>query len=155
MRSCFIMLLTVAAFASLTVSFGWCHGVGGYVERTEAHCITAMYDDGEPMSYAAVEIKAPGADIAFQTGRTDRNGCFVVNPDLPGTWEAVVSDGMGHRLELDFTVASDQEKTQQVEGTTAPRANHPMDRPIKVIAGLSIIFGLCGVAYGWKAKSKK
>ena len=29
------------------------------VEPVEGYCITAMYDDGEPMSYAAVEIKAP------------------------------------------------------------------------------------------------
>jgi len=55
-----------------------------------------MYDDGEPMSYSAVEIKGPDSDIAFQTGRTDRNGLMMSQPDRPGPWQAVVSDGMGH-----------------------------------------------------------
>ena len=54
------------------------------LKKTEAWCITAQYDDGEFMSYAGVEVKAPGSDIAFQTGRTDRNGCFVFLPDAQG-----------------------------------------------------------------------
>ena len=154
MRSRFVMSCCLAVLALLTASDGWCHGVEGYVEQIEAHCITAMYDDGEPMSYAAVEVNSPDKAIAFQTGRTDCNGRFMVKTDTPGIWQVVVSDGMGHRLALDFPVAADQETSSPVEKTAAPQANHPLDRPIKVIAGLSIIFGLCGVAYGWKARQK-
>jgi nickel transport protein len=137
----------------LTVSTGWCHGVEGYVEKTLTHCITAMYDDGEPMSYAAVEVKAPESKISFQTGRTDRNGCFVVKTDVPGDWQVVVSDGMGHRLALGFPVSANPENTQMVEKEAVPRAaRHSMDRLTKIVAGLSVIFGLCGVAYGWKRR---
>jgi nickel transport protein len=152
MKPLLIILSSLAALAMLTVSMGWCHGVEGYVEPIEATCVIAMYDDGEPMSYAAVEIKAPNSDIAFQTGRTDRNGCFMVKTDTPGAWQAVVSDGMGHRLSLDFSVAADEGRVQEVEKTVAPQVSNRMSRPLKVIAGLSIIIGLCGFFYGWKAR---
>ena len=146
-----LIFLTGLAVAMATVSEGQCHGVEGTVESMEGYCITAMYDDGELMSYAAVEIKAPQAEIVFQTGRTDRNGRFMILPDKPGTWQAAVSDGMGHRLALDFEVSiegDDQSKSQSV----APVSTGATSRPMKTIAGLSIIFGLCGLFYGWKAR---
>ncbi len=152
MKPFFFILSSLIVLTLLTISTGWCHGVEGYVEPIQARCVTAMYDDGEPMSYAAVEIKAPNSDIAFQTGRTDRNGCFMVKTDAPGAWQAVVSDGMGHRLSLDFSVTADEENTQNVEKPVPPPVSNHMSRPLKVIAGLSIIIGLCGFLYGWKAR---
>jgi nickel transport protein len=152
MKRAFILLSGTVVLSMLTVCVGWCHGVEGYVEQIEAHCVTAMYDDGEPMSYAAVEIKAPDSDIAFQTGRTDRNGCFTVKTDLPGDWQAVVSDGMGHRLALDFSVAADQGNTPEIEKTVSPSVPNQMSRPLKIVAGLSLIIGLCGFFYGWRAR---
>ncbi len=154
MKSPCFYLMPIVALIVLNAHAGWCHGVEGYTEQIEAHCITAMYDDGEPMSYAAVEIKGPGSDIAFQTGRTDRNGCFTVKTDTPGTWQVVVSDGMGHRLALDFSVATDPEAAQPAEEMAPMRTERPMDRKLGIAAGLSIIFGLCGVAYGWKARGR-
>ena len=147
MRTFFI----IVAASLLTAATGWCHGVEGSVDQTTAHCVTARYDDGEPMSYAAVEITAPQTEVAFQTGRTDRNGCFTVKTDTPGPWLAVVSDGMGHRLTLDFTVNSDTGAPAAATAPAAP-ARSAMDRPLQVVAGLSIIFGLCGFIYGWKAR---
>ena len=147
-----LVLITVLTITLLNTADGVCHGVGGYVEQIEAHCLTAMYDDGEPMSYAAVEIKAPDADIAFQTGRTDRNGCFMVRAETPGTWQAVVSDGMGHRLALDFSVAAGQKNAHAVEKTPAPVISNRMSRPFTIVVGLSMIIGLCGFFYGWKAR---
>ncbi|WP_319408304.1 hypothetical protein [uncultured Desulfosarcina sp.] len=139
--------------AMLNVSEGWCHGVEGTVEPIMGYCLTAMYDDGEPMSYAGVEIKAPNSDIAFQTGRTDRNGCFMVKTDSSGAWRAAVSDGMGHRLTLDFAVGADGDG-QKSDQSTAPATSGGTSRPIRVVAALSIIFGLCGFFYGWKARRK-
>ena len=152
MRPLFTILSSIIMVSMLSVSNGWCHGVEGYVEQIKAYCVTAMYDDGEPMSYAAVEIKAPQSDIAFQTGRTDRNGCFMVNTDTPGAWQAVVSDGMGHRLSLDFSVAAGERTPSEAKKTVSPTVSNQMSRPLKVIAGLSIIIGLCGFFYGWKAR---
>lgn len=135
----------------LAASTAWCHGVEGFVDKAEAYRLTAQYDDGEPVSYAAVEIKSPDADIAFQTGRTDRNGCFLVKTDTPGAWQAVISDGMGHRLALDFTVAADG-NVKETENVPASSASRQISRPYKVLTGLSLIIGLCGFFYGWKSR---
>ena len=152
MKTLVLMLSSMVVAFLLTVSMAWCHGVEGYVEQGNAYCITAMYDDGEPMSYSAVEIKAPQSEIAFQTGRTDSNGCFMVKADKPGNWTAVVSDGMGHRLALEFNVNAEAKESEKVEKTARPAPAGQMSRLPKIIAGLSIIIGLCGFFYGWKAR---
>ena len=75
------------------------YGVSGKVD-SGGMVVTAQYDTGEPMSYAKVNISAPGAKLTFQSGRTDRNGRFCFFPDGPGDWKVVVDDEMGHRLEV-------------------------------------------------------
>ena len=128
------------------------HGVEGYIERMAGYCITAEYDDGEPMSYAAVEIRSPDGDIAFQTGRTDRNGRFMLYPDRPGQWQVLVQDGMGHRLALDLT--ADAENPTPPAG---PSPVHPegsgRSRVTSILAGLAFIFSLFGWIYGWRART--
>lgn len=155
MKTLLTILSVILAATLLTASAGWCHGVEGRVDSTGGYCVTALYDDGEPMSYAAVEVKAPQSDIAFQTGRTDRNGCFMVNADVPGAWQAIVSDGMGHRLALDFTVAAEGQADATGQPPATPPASQKMPRPLTALAGLAIIFGLCGFIYGWKARRLK
>jgi nickel transport protein len=134
-------------------SVSWSHGVDGDVTPAHGYCVTVRYDDGEPMSYAAVVIQAPDADIEFQTGRTDRNGCFMFQPDGKGNWHVVVRDGMGHGVALDLEVgagnASDKPEQSGVE-----RQVGDLPRAISVFAGLSIIFGLSGFLYGWKVRRK-
>ena len=129
----------------------WCHGVEGHITPAQGYRVTAMYDDGEPMSYAAVEIKGPDSDIAFQTGRADRNGLMMFQPDRPGPWQAVVSDGMGHRLALDLVVPEPDAATRPSDAPVA------MYRPsgsriANTVAGLGIIFGLMGTFYGWRGR---
>lgn len=152
MKSLFFVV-SCLAFSMLAAATCWSHGVDGYVEQTDGYCVTARYDDGEPMSYAAVEIKAPGSNVAFQTGRTDRNGRFMFQPDGQGRWQAVVKDGMGHRLALDLEVGGDNAAREKGEARPSA-ASGLSSRLIKVIAGLSIIFGLSGFIYGWKARPK-
>lgn len=142
-----IIFLTVVTLAAATA---WCHGVEGSIEKAEGVCVTALYDDGEPMSYAEVEIKEPGSETVFQSGRTDRNGRFLFKPDGQGLWQAVVSDGMGHRLALSIAVGGGEAAPAPVE-TGPPPASAGASRLLKALTGLSIIFGLCGVLYGWKA----
>lgn len=151
MKTLFMMLSSLTVLTLMTVTMGWCHGVEGTVEPVKAYCVAAQYDDGEPMSYAAVEIQAPQTDVPFQSGRTDRNGCFMVRTDGPGNWQAVVSDGMGHRLALDFTVGEGN-ASPETDTARAPAASGRINRTLAVVAGLAIIFGLCGFFYGWKAR---
>ena len=129
------------------------HGVDGTMERTEGYCVTALYDDGEPMSYAAVEIKAPDSDLIFQNARTDRNGRIVFRPDTPGRWQAIVHDGLGHRLALDAEVGKDPAALKKLHACTPPAGVLP-DRVGNIVVGLAIIFGLCGLFYGWRARYK-
>ncbi|MBN2231651.1 MAG: hypothetical protein JW781_02365 [Deltaproteobacteria bacterium] len=126
------------------------HGVEGYIENITGACVYAGYDDGEPMAYAAVEVRPEGAKLAFQTGRTDRNGCFMFRPDGPGRWQVVVNDGMGHRLALDYEAAADP---TTAEPHATPRARDGgLTRAVKIITGMAVIFGICGFFYGWQAR---
>ncbi len=126
------------------------HGVGGNVQNFEGGIvITANYDTGEPMSYAKVEIYAPDSQIKFQLGRTDRNGRFAFVPDIPGKWQVVVDDGIGHRLTLKVPVGRKlkiQEKSpqQHIKGTFFPTY-------IRAIIGIILIFGI----WGWIKEIKK
>jgi nickel transport protein len=151
MRSIFPAIFFIAVMM-LTAPSCRAHGVDGIVERAEGYCVTAQYDDGEPMSYAAVEIKAPDSKIAFQKGRTDRNGRFMFQPDAPGRWQAIVQDGMGHRLALDVAVGEKQGTPEKVHAGMPAAGALPV-RLGSIIAGLAIIFGLCGFFYGWRARS--
>lgn len=152
MRS-ILLAICFSAVMMWTVPSCRAHGLDGTVERTDGYCVTAQYDDGEPASYAAVEIKAPDADIVFQKGRTDRNGRFMFQPDGPGRWQAIVQDGMGHRLPLNVEVGGDPGTPEQVHAGM-PVSVAPPSRLGNILAGLAIIFGLCGFFYGWRARSR-
>lgn len=129
----------------------WAHGTRGYVEKSDGFRIVAEYDDGEPMSYGDVKIKSPDSKLPFQTGRTDRNGFFLFQPDEQGQWQIEVKDGMGHRLALGLEVGADG-TAPQTDNTHSSMTSGGMTRPVQVIAGLCIIFGLSGFLYGWKAR---
>ncbi len=146
---------------ALTIVAGWaptgqCHGVAGSIDPEHGYQVTAMYDDREPMSYAAVEIKAPDSKIAFQTGRTDRNGIMMFQPDRPGRWQAVVSDGMGHRLEVETEVVVTADSPTNKPGTNqALVVMRPGGNRVQgIITGLAIIFGLFGLVYGWRERHR-
>ena len=159
---------------------GWGHGVDVYISPEQGYLITAMYDDGEPMSYAAVEIRTSDTDLPFQKGRTDRNGLMMFKPDTPGLWQVEVTDGMGHRLALELDVpasqpdpsgqaspdpassdqaVSNQAPSEKDASNEAPLESAPAKPPKSsrrsvgnVVTGLAIIFGLFGLFYGWKGR---
>ena len=142
--SLFIVLLICSPFA-------WCHGVKGRITQTKGYLVTAEYDDGEPMSYSELEIKSSYSDLPFQTGRTDRNGCIMFKPDRPGKWQVVVNDGMGHRMALDLEVEQEENDSQNVE-VLPQSASGTSNRMLTAITGLSVIFGLSGIVFGFKAR---
>ena len=127
----------------------WPHGTRGSVVKSEAFLVTAEYDDGEPMNYAEINITAPDSDIPFQTGRTDLLGHFLFKPNRQGLWKMEVLDGMGHRLALELPINNDF-KTGKGEDISV--VNSGNTTPGKTIAGIAIIFGICGILYGWRAR---
>lgn len=143
--------LFIAAWILFALS-AWAHGVEGTVSRATGYLITARYDDGEAMSYAKVEITAPDADLPFQIGRTDRNGSMMFQPDSPGNWQVVITDGMGHRKSLDKDVSEgfgDGVRTSDTLSANEGTGRLISHRALSIVAGISIIFGLFGTIYGW------
>jgi nickel transport protein len=138
----------------LRIPPGGCHGVEGYIAPAQGYLVKALYDDGEPMCYAAVEITSPDAQIAFQTGRTDRNGAMMFRPDRTGRWQAVVTDDLGHRLRLELTVAEGADAADALTGPNVPM-RAARNRAANIITGISIIFGLSGLLYGWKGRRSR
>ena len=84
------------------------HGITRTIEQGKAMLVTALYDDGEPISYATVKIYAPGDRIVeYQNGRTDAKGRFAFVPSAAGDWLVRLNDGMGHGFEEHVQVDSD------------------------------------------------
>ncbi|MBU1054210.1 MAG: hypothetical protein KKC46_10315 [Proteobacteria bacterium] len=150
----FILIIACIVIQILCVTSGFSHGTLGHVARSDGYLVTAEYDDGEPMSYAAVEIRSADSDIAFQTGRCDRNGHFMFFPDKQGQWDIVVTDGMGHRIALisDISIDANNDDKPKTSETKSQAASYGITRAEKIVMGLSIIFGIFGLWYGWKAK---
>ncbi|GAB6161634.1 hypothetical protein JCM12298_07930 [Desulfothermus naphthae] len=104
------------------------------------------------MSYAKVGITAPDKKIPFQIGRTDRNGRFCFYPDMPGKWMIVVEDGMGHRLEMNLPVKHIEHL--ETSGNTESSEEKFISKYLRVISGISIIFGIFGSIMAWISHKK-
>jgi len=125
------------------------HGVTSKID-TGGIVVSAMYDTGEAMDYARVTISAPGANLKFQSGRTDRNGRFCFFPDVSGDWKVVVDDEMGHRLEVNVPVDEAMVLLANHENENSGRDF--LTRYEKVVMGVSIIFGISGILFWWKGR---
>jgi len=123
------------------------HGVEGSVQPGGL-AVSCRYSTGEPMEYAKVTIFSPGTNQPFQVGHTDKNGRFCFYPDAPGEWRVTAEDGMGHRLEVKVPVTLDQVQGMQVKNAAPPAATSLFER---ALVGLSLIFGLAGLLFYWRA----
>jgi len=129
----------------------WSHGVLGRVGSGKGILVEVEYDDGEPMTYASIEIFDSDENLPFQSGRTDRNGRFLFYPDKMGDWKVVVTDGMGHRLALKTNI----DKTLNINKTEqqAKSINQGfLSRYERALIGISIIFGISGIFFWWKGR---
>ena len=151
-------------YFGLVVSVFWslpdgarAHGTGWRLlpdARTQA--IAFYYSDGEPMSYAKTLVFSPqDPDLEHQNGRTDKKGRFVFCPDTAGTWRITVSDGMGHRAEATVAVAPDGPATTGNQAQPGPDPGHSTTyvKPLKILAGLSLILNLGFIGYFFKQRA--
>lgn len=145
------VVISVTILSMLAASPVWGHGTEGYTEAAAGILIKAEYDDGEPMSYAAVEITAPEKGAVFQKGRTDRNGVFMFLPDQSGSWKIIVTDAMGHRLKLGREI-DEQNGGESKRNGSRQTAAPPISQSQGIMTGIAIIFGLSGMLYGWKVR---
>ena len=145
----FITLLCVTMCLSAIAENVWSHGVLGRVGSGKGVLVEAEYDDGEPMTYASIEIFDSEDKLPFQSGRTDRNGRFLFYPDKMGDWKVVVADGMGHRLALKININKmfnlDKINEQQAKDIN----ENSLSRHERALMGISIIFGISGIFFWW------
>jgi len=130
----------------------YAHGVSGKVDAGGV-VVSAEYDTGEAMSYAKVKISAPGAELSFQSGRTDRNGRFCFFPDAAGDWKVFVDDEMGHRLEV--TVPVNETLTLQTNGQRGEAGQGSLSRYQKALIGISTLFGISGILFWWIGRKNR
>jgi len=148
-KSVIFSFLTMAAMSPALL---YAHGVTGKT-GTGGIVVSAMYDTGEAMNYAKVTVLAPGANLKFQSGRTDRNGRFCFFPDVNGEWKVVVDDEMGHRLQVTGPV--DEAMALQAAPENENVKPDFLTRWEKSVMGISIIFGISGILFWLKAKKNK
>ncbi len=130
----------------------WSHGMRGRTALETGILFEAEYDDGEPMSDAAVEVFIQDEELPFQTGRTDKNGRFLFLPDQPGEWKVVVKDEMGHRLAVK-TIIDESMNLNKTGGQTDWTADGGfLPRYEKAFMGLSLIFGVSGLFFWWRGR---
>ncbi len=131
MRPCFLaflllILLTPAAGRPVSAhGIRYSTGTGGIVVKT-------FFDDNRPGAGMFVSIFAPGQEDRFQSGKTDKNGRFAFFPDRAGTWEVLVYDRMGHRLQIKLPVDARLVPKESIE-------QNGVERYLKMLLGLGII----------------
>jgi len=147
----FITLLCVTMCLSAITENVWSHGVLGRVGSEKGILVEVEYDDGEPMSYASIEIFDSEEKIPFQSGRTDRNGRFLFYPDKMGNWKIVVNDGIGHRLALKTNIDETLNPNKTEQQAKSIKQNS-LSRYERALMGISIIFGISGIFFWWKGR---
>jgi len=129
------------------------HGTEGSLKEGKGWMIEAFYDDGEAMSYTETQVFHEPSTMPFQTGRTDKNGCFLFSPDGPGTWRVEVKDEMGHAVILK-TEITDNPGSSKNESIPGPEASSKgRDKVGGLMAGLGIITFVFGL-YFWVSARK-
>jgi nickel transport protein len=105
--------------------------------RHDAAVVEFAYSDDEPAAFGAAKIFSPdNATVEFQNGRTDMRGRFAFSPDTSGTWTAVVTDGMGHKVSHKLEIPAAE--TDGTAPAPAPKQKEA-SMPLRIALGLSLI----------------
>ena len=149
------LLLTLVPFTIL-------RGHGLHIDiRMQSPVVIATigYSETQPLADGAVTVFSPADGVkAYQTGRSDKSGNFVFLPDAEGEWTLSADDQKGHteKVVITIPVAFFTPGSEQQQAA-APEAGHEheaeeMPVTLKVIIGLSLIFGITGFFYGYQAR---
>ncbi|MEW8559399.1 MAG: hypothetical protein AB2588_15560 [Candidatus Thiodiazotropha sp.] len=76
-----LSLLLLLAYPALIFP----HGVGMDLDRQEAQIISLHHDDETPLAGAGYELFAAGADLPYQSGRTDAGAGWYSCPEISGS----------------------------------------------------------------------
>lgn len=108
----------------------------------------ALYGESEPAAFVKVTIHGPGAAAkVHQTGHADAQGFFCFRPAGPGEWRITVDDEMGHVQQATVKVPE-----PFLPAVTPPVVETGPSRLTRAAAGLSLLVGLAGFWYGYRAR---
>lgn len=151
------LFLSAVVLMLLAAGHAAAHGVNIDISTEgRAVVVRSSFAPTQPLIDALVTIYAPAdGENAWQTGRTDKDGNFVLLPDAEGEWTFVVDDQKGHLKRVVVGVYPDlfAAKDEPAKNETAVRVktDGKMSKGGKIIIGLSLIFGVTGIFYGLRA----
>lgn len=103
--------------------------------RHDVAVMEFIYSGDEPAGFSLVKIFSPNnATVEFQNGRTDARGRFAFSPDTAGTWTAIVTDGMGHKVSHELEIPE-----AEASGKTLAPERKEASMPLRIALGISII----------------
>lgn len=113
------------------------HEVKVEISKQDAAVVRLTYADGSPFTFEAYEIYQPGKDIPAQVGRTNAQGQIVFLPGAQTEWRVKAYTADGHGI--------DQQLKVEAGGGSSSSGSGELPRPLVLLAGLGIVFGLFGV----------
>lgn len=130
-------LVLALALCSWLPSRALAHDLQHRIEEGAAVSVKLFFADGSEFNFESYEVYRAGDEIPFQVGRTDAHGRVVFLPDRAGTWRIKAFSEDGHGADFSFTTG--------VKGEVRD-ANEPfLERHLRIIVGVSVIFGCFGL----------
>ncbi|MBT2970751.1 MAG: ABC transporter permease [Candidatus Thiodiazotropha sp. (ex Ctena orbiculata)] len=108
------------------------------IDRQEAQVISLHHDDETPLAGAEYELFAAGADLPYQSGRTDARGRVVFIPGDLRQWRLRVFGEDGHGLDTHFESTADPRHQGHVD--------HEVSKTSLLVLGLGILLSGFGAA---------
>lgn len=131
MRAAVLLLMLCAAPACA-------HEVKVDISNQSAAIVRLTYADGQPFTYEAYELYLPGKDIPEQVGRTNAQGQIVFLPGAQTEWRVKAYSADGHGIDRKLQVTAG--------GSAVAAGGSELPRPLVLLAGLGIVFGIFGLA---------
>ncbi len=114
------------------------HEVKWELSFQQATVIQLRYGNGQPFAFEAYELYPLGKELPEQVGRTNAQGQLIFIPGSQTDWRLKAYSEDGHGIDHLLTVAN--ESSPIVLATISP-----LSRPLSLLVGLSILFGLFGL----------
>ena len=117
--------------------------------------VKSSYSLSQHLKGANVKVYSPSApDIPWLTGITDNNGNFAFVPDSEGDWVFDVDDQQGHHERATIAVSGEFFQSMAAGGKSPQQESSAgtfQGKGYRIITGLSLIFGIAGIFYGYRS----
>jgi nickel transport protein len=115
----------------------WAHEIKVEISKQDAAVVRLTYADGQPFIFEAYELYQPGKEIPEQVGRTNAQGQIVFLPGAATEWRVKAYSADGHGIDQKLQVAAG--------GNAVAAGRSELSRPLLLLSGLGIVFGIFGL----------